>query len=132
MGKQNKKKIEAFESSEMRFKQSIANHSNKIKVENSTKQEVPAISEIEPELLTFAINDPDSFKYTLKSSNRDKKVRMLAKFLFQNTKHPKFLNKYGMVRLFRVAVAPRKSPQLFVTANGLCVPQQGVLFTKSI
>lgn len=91
MGKQNKKKIEAFESSEMRFKQSIANHSNKIKVENSTKQEVPAISEIEPELLTFAINDPDSFKYTLKSSNRDKKVRMLAKFLFSKYKTPKIL-----------------------------------------
>ena len=91
MGKQNKKKIEAFESSEMRFKQSIANHSNKVKVENATNQEVPAISEIEPELLHFAINDPYSFKYTLKSSNRDKKVRVLAKFLFSKYKTPKIL-----------------------------------------
>lgn len=91
MGKQNKKKIEAFESSEMRFKQSIANHSNKIKVENSTKQEASPLDEIETELLTLAVNDPNLFKYTLKSNNMDKKVKLLAKFLFSKYKTPKIL-----------------------------------------
>jgi hypothetical protein len=91
MGKQNKKKIEEFESNEMRFKQSIANHSNKQKVESLSQQEIPAITEIEDVLLPFAINDPQNFKYTLKSSDRDKKVRLLAKFLFSKYKTPKIL-----------------------------------------
>lgn len=91
MGKQNKKKVEEFESSELRFKQSIANHSNKMKVEHAGKQEIPALDEIEPSLLPFAINNAEDFKYALKSSNRDKKVRMLAKFLFSKYKTPKIL-----------------------------------------
>lgn len=91
MGKQNKRKIEEFENNELRFKQSIAVHSNKVKIANSTRQEVPIIAEIEPELLEFAINDPDGFKCSSKSNNRDKKVKLLAKFLFAKYKTPKIL-----------------------------------------
>lgn len=91
MGKQIKKKIEEFDKSEMLIKDAFGRHSQKTKLELVNFTEKPLIADINLELLSFAVNKAEDFKISSKSSNRTKKVIMLAKFLFAKYKTPKIL-----------------------------------------
>lgn len=93
MGKSYKKKIAEFDEKEAKFKESIAIHSNKIKMEKLDETDIPLIEEIDEELLRFAVNNPKDFKDKSKSKNRDKKLLTFAKFIFVKYKTPKILDK---------------------------------------
>jgi len=91
MGRQTRIKNEKEEAFENQFKNVFGHHSKNKKLALASQTEKPLLDDIDSELLQNAVNSVDTFKCNLKTSNRTKKVTLLAKHLFSKYKAPKIL-----------------------------------------